>query len=423
VLHPFKTELGRLLLIALIVLLLGLASRSWGWALATGLAGYLLWLLWQLHLLDRWLSIGGAQPQSLAGVWRELGERMHRVSSREQERKERLAALIKRFRRTLEALPDPALILDPEGRVTWFNGAARRLFGFAYGGREARLDNALLQRLADEGAAQSVRFPAPVDARILLEARVVPLEQGESLLIARDITEQSRVQAMRRDFIANVSHELRTPLTVVTGYLDMLADEELPAELLEGILAANRQARRMGRIVADLLMLSRLEADDLPAPPLEPVAVASLLRELVTDAERLSGERDHTLLLSADAKTELLGSESELTSAFGNLIFNAVLHTPAGTAVSIYWGREDTGARLVVADQGPGIEPEHIRRLTERFYRVDKGRSRERGGTGLGLSIVHHVLRRHDARLDIQSTPGQGTRFVCHFTAARVRGL
>jgi two-component system phosphate regulon sensor histidine kinase PhoR len=210
---------------------------------------------------------------------------------------------------------------------------------------------------------------------------------------------------------------------VVTGYLDMLADEDLPPPLQEGVIAANRQAQRMGRIVGDLLMLSRLEAEDLPAPALEPVAVADLLQELKADAQRLSGERRHPIFLTADADVQLLGSETELTSACGNLIFNAVLHTPAGTAINIYWGREGDGARLVVSDQGPGIPPEHVLRLTERFYRVDKGRSRERGGTGLGLSIVNHVLRRHGGILEIDSTPGQGTRFTCRFEPARVRML
>jgi two-component system phosphate regulon sensor histidine kinase PhoR len=229
-----------------------------------------------------------------------------------------------------------------------------------------------------------------------------------------------QLQVVRRDFIANVSHELRTPLTVVKGYLEMLAEDPLPEEAREAVRASLRQAQRMERLVEDLLMLSRLELEEKP-PVNEEVAVATLLRGLAADAAKLCEHHgDHPLDLHLDESLALRGSESELASAFGNLLFNAVLHTPPGTPIELRWERTAQGARLVVADRGPGIAPEHLERLTERFYRVDKSRSRERGGTGLGLSIVRHVLLRHQATLKIDSAPGEGSRFLCLFPQERV---
>jgi ABC-type phosphate transport system substrate-binding protein len=242
------------------------------------------------------------------------------------------------------------------------------------------------------------------------------VEAGEN-----DNTELKRVEAVRRDFIADVSHELRTPLTVVAGYLEMLADEpNLPEDVHGALLASQRLAERMQSIVADLLMLSRLELEEDEPQAGEWVDVPELLQGLVQDARRLGDEAGHQIQLHADADLGLVGVESELGSAFGNLIFNGVQHTPARTPIDIYWGKNGDGARLVVADQGPGIAPEHLQRLTERFYRVDKSRSRDSGGTGLGLSIVRHVLKRHEAVIEIQSTPGEGSRFVCLFPASRV---
>ncbi len=424
----FRQELIRLALVAAGTILLGWISGAWALALLVGLGGYLLWQLRQLWLFEEWLLGVKRNRQRLRGVWREAADRIARIRQRARQRKKRLGRLLHRFHETLETLPDAAVILDGEYQILWFNSAARRLLGLAPGqrGRNPRLTRLLAGKgvrrwLADGPPEAPLQVTMEGPPLRELELRLLPFGDGQFLLTAHDITELQRVQAMRRDFIANVSHELRTPLTVVKGYLEMLADDRLPDHTAEAIRASLRQAQRMERLVEDLLLLSRLELEQSP-PEQEPVTVARLLQGLAEDAEKLCETHGpHPLTLRLDPDLGLLGSESELASAFGNLLFNAIIHTPAGTPVTLAWeGLPGGGARLRVEDQGPGIAPEHLERLTERFYRVDKSRSRERGGTGLGLSIVRHVLKRHQARIEIESEPDQGSRFSCLFPAERV---
>ncbi len=425
----FRQELIRVALVAAGVVLLGWISGAWVLALLVGLGGYLLWQLRQLWLFEEWLLGVKRNRQRLRGVWREAADRIDRIRQRARQRKKRLGRLLHRFHDTLETLPDAAVILDGEYQILWFNSAARRLLGLTPGhrGHNPRLTRLLagkgLRRwLADGIPDVPLQVTMEGPPRQELELRLLPFGDGQFLLTAHDITELQRVQAMRRDFIANVSHELRTPLTVVLGHLEMLAeDPEVPPDSRAALGASLRQARRMERLVADLLLLSRLESEEQPLAE-EPVAVPALLRQLVEDARRLDPDR-RPFDCRIDETLGVRGSESELTSAFGNLIFNAVIHTPPGTPVTIRWQAERGQPVFEVIDAGPGIAAEHLERLTERFYRVDKGRSRARGGTGLGLAIVRHVLRRHQARLEIDSQPGQGSRFGCRFPAARALRL
>ena len=424
----FNQELRRLLVIGLVVVLFGTLSGVWSLPIFIGLGGYIVWHLRQLYIMEEWLHGIVRDESHLGSIWSYIVAHMKKARSRARQRKKRLSRLLHRFYDTLEAMPDAAIVLQADLRVQWFNSAAHELLGIPLSARKHNRRVSRLVRNDDfrcwiqEGDfSQPLEMTSPASPARALQIRIVGFGEDQHLLLAHDITELKRVEAVRRDFIADVSHELRTPLTVVAGYLEMLAEEpELPEDIHEALIASRRQAERMQSIVADLLMLSRLELEEDEPQVGESVKVPRLLEGLVEDARRLSDEDGHLIQLHADEKLGLMGSESELGSAFGNLIFNAVQHTPWGTPIDIYWGRRGNGARLVVADQGPGIAPEHLQRLTERFYRVDKSRSRESGGTGLGLSIVRHVLKRHEATIEIESTPGEGSRFVCLFPAGRV---
>jgi len=423
----FRTELGRLLVISLVILLFGLLSDVWWLPILLGLGGYIIWQLTQLYQMEEWLHGVSRNEKHLRGIWRYMASRMRRISHRGRQRKKRLSRLLHRFYDTLEAMPDAAVVLKDDLRVQWFNAAAIQLLGLDVDARRkekrihALVEHPAFQDWVEEGAVDSpLEMPSPADPSRLLHLRMVSFGDRQSLLLAHDVSELKRVEAVRRDFIADVSHELRTPLTVVVGYMEMLSEEELPDDIHQALLSSRRQAQRMQSIVADLLMLSRLEMNADQPDDAEIVNVPDLLAGLVEDARRLSGEAGHSLQLHLDESLGLLGNENQLGSAFGNLIFNAVRHTPAGTPIDIFWSREGSGACLVVADRGPGIQAEHLQRLTERFYRVDKSRSRERGGTGLGLSIVRHVLRRHEAKIEITSVPSEGSRFICLFPGHRL---
>ena len=423
-----KAESWRLFVVSLLILLLGSMSGHWALALLLGLGGYILWQLYQMYKLENWLQSPGKLPADrLHGIWLYMANKMAQTLKRDRKRKKDLSRLVQRFHRAMEAMPDAVVVMEKNFVIQWHNQAARQLLGLppvkkASAKRMDKLNKAqhlgVYLKKGDFSAPLEMR--SPVDSLIELEIRIVKFGKGQLLLAAHDVTEAKRVQAVRRDFIANVSHELRTPLTVVSGYMELLESEELPEHALQAVIASRRQAERMQRIVTDLLMLSRLELGEEIALDAETVDVAQLLQGLVEDARRLSGDKQHEFSLEADESLQLMGSEAELSSAFGNLLFNAVIHTPAQTPIYVYWRKSLEGASLVVEDQGPGISPEHLQRLTERFYRVDKGRSRKLGGTGLGLSIVKHVLHRHAASIKIDSKPGVRTRFTCEFPAERL---
>jgi two-component system phosphate regulon sensor histidine kinase PhoR len=276
--------------------------------------------------------------------------------------------------------------------------------------------------LATGDFSRPLQMPAPVDDSIMLEVRIVPYGKGNLLLQARDITRLAQLETIRRDFVANVSHEMRTPLTVIHGYLETLADsgDRGLQPWLQIVNQMQQQSSRMQRIVEDLLLLSRLESTHQTERQ-EIVDVAALLAALKEEAEGLSGEQGHVIVLEVEPDLKIEGSTSELDSAFSNLVFNAVRYTPAGGEIRMrWWLEEEGGPCFSVTDTGIGIQAEHIPRLTERFYRVDVGRSRQSGGTGLGLAIVKHVLIRHDARLEIESEPGKGSTFTCRFPVSAI---
>jgi len=313
--------------------------------------------------------------------------------------------------------------LDQDNRILGFNPPSRQQLGLRQRDVGLSIDHLIRQPdfmtyLQAADWSRDIEVPASDDPSKILSVHVSPYGQGRRLLIARDVTRLQRLQAMRQDFVANVSHELRTPLTVLAGYIETLldTDEDLPEDLGRILQHMNQQSERMRRIVEDLLLLSRLETTSPSMDQFELVPVPAMLDSIAEVAEQVSGGEMHRLLREIDPGLRMYGMPRELDSLFSNLVFNAVKYTPAGGTITLRWGQDKRGLVFEVQDTGIGIAPHHIPRLTERFYRVDVGRSRSRGGTGLGLAIVKHVLLRHKGRLEVESTLGQGSVFRCIFS-------
>ena len=339
------------------------------------------------------------------------------MKKRAARRRSALFGLLRAFRDAAAALPDALVAVDDDKRILWFNAAAGPLLGLEHPSHlganlcEVVAIPAIGNWIESGGADVLTDVLAPKDPDVHLSLRLIPYAEDHALLIARDVSQLMRLEKVRRDFVANVSHELRTPLTVVHGYLDLIEPEQIPE--FESIMRELRnQSRRMTQIVEDLLTLSRLDAQD--ALTETRVAMRPLLGTLHRDAEGLSRGR-HTITVDIHGAHDLRGSPTDLYSAFSNLVSNAVRYTPVGGNIAIGWHSGPQGGRLSVRDTGHGISPQHLPRLTERFYRVSTSRSRESGGTGLGLSIVKHVLQLHDAHLDIESKLGRGSTFTCIF--------
>lgn len=428
--NPWTAEFWRIGGLAFLALLLGLPTGHVAFFLFLGTLGYLVWHLVNLFRLERWLREGKKfQPPDAAGIWGEVYHHFYRQQQRNRKRKRKLAAILSQFQEAAAALPDAAVVVRSSGEIEWFNEAATRLLGLHAQDVGQRVVNLVrhpaFTKLFAGGAGGPVadpsEFPSPVDGQLTLVARVVPYGKEQRLLVARDVTRLQRLEQMRRDFVANVSHELRTPLTVVTGFLETMNDGESPCarQWARSLQLMQQQTARMQGIVNDLLLLARLEAEDR-IPRSEPVAVPALLAAIREDAVALSGEKAHVIRLEAEPDLWLTGSEEELHCAFSNLVFNAVQYTPDGGEILIRWYADDAGAHLAVKDTGVGIPAHHIPRLTERFYRVDVGRSRASGGTGLGLAIVKHVLSRHEGRLHIESVIDEGSTFTCNFPPSLV---
>jgi two-component system phosphate regulon sensor histidine kinase PhoR len=392
----------------------------------------LVWQLFQLYRLERWLREDfHVQPPTTAplrpsATWKTVYQGAFRLRQRSRKRKRKLSRIIKQFRMAAAALPDAIVVLSDDDEVLWRNKAAQDLLGLS-ARRDIGLPVTSLVRhpqlvafLNQRTYESSVEFPSPVNADLILSVRIKPYGKKQRLLLATDISRVHRLEQIRRDFVANVSHELRTPLTVVSGYLETLLDHDDAqiAHWQQPLRRMQQQSNRMLRIIEDLLMLSRLETQ-IEGPPQRPVDVPAMLRAIAEDAIALSGERGHQIHVEADQALWLIGCEQELRSAFSNLAFNAVRYTPDGGHIAIRWFTNECGAHLEVEDDGEGIAPQHIPRLTERFYRLDRGRHRERGGTGLGLAIVKHVINNHNGQLRINSLVGIGSIFTCDFPPQR----
>ena len=396
--------------------------------LALALTGAIIALFVQLsylHQLGEWLHDpqSGRLPDGW-GAWTDVFARLYRMRREDERNQQELAEWLARFRQAMHLLPEGVAIMDDVLFLEWCNPAAERHLGLT------------MERDKGLRVTNLVRHPEFIDYIILgryeqpltlafrgrkIECRIIPFENRRQILVTHDATDTERVEAMRRDFIANASHELRTPLTVIVGFLEIAMSDPCmdTATRTAHLKLMTEQAERMQRLIGDMLTLSRLESDEFPLRR-ERVDVTALVESVAEEARALSGGR-HQIAVEIDGP-DVMGSVEELRSAFANLASNAVRYSPQGGTIRLSWKRGADDLQFAVADCGIGIDPQHISRLTERFYRVDKSRSRETQGTGLGLAIVKHVLLRHGGRLKICSTPGEGSTFTASLPNTSLQG-
>ena len=387
----------------------------------------LLHHLRNLSELYRWLQKPRVETVPAgSGAWEYVYSPLLRMLKRHRQNEVELNQALTSFQLAGAALPDAVVILDDENRIEWCNPRAEVFFGLDNRRDRGQQITYILRQPQFVEYLESGMFSEPMSLRVsgstgelVLAVQLVPYGDRKKLVLGRDITRWERLETTRRDFVANVSHEMRTPLTVVGGFLETLEDMQTPDPEMtrRSIKLMQQQTSRMTHLVEDLLTLSRLESTHNPLRE-EDVNIPELVKALHQDALLLSAGR-HRLKSRIDTPLWLKGNTDELRSAFGNLISNAVRYTPENGEIEIGWKEQDGRLAFYVQDTGIGIEPQHIDRLTERFYRVDRSRSRETGGTGLGLAIVKHVLNRHQARLDVQSTPGRGSTFAVVFPDTR----
>jgi two-component system phosphate regulon sensor histidine kinase PhoR len=425
----WRRELWRLAGVLGAALALGLLYDRPFILLFAGCVIYLLVTLHNLYRVEQWIHAGRDRPSpDSGGVVGDIVQQVHRLQRRNRERERRLGDILKQFHDSTQALPNATVVLNRSLEIQWLNEAASRLLGLsAKRDLGLRVDNILRGPVFRDYVAagnfdKAIEIASPIREGHALSVRLVPFGDGQLLLIAQDITERRQLEEMRRDFVANASHELRTPLTVISGYLERMveADGERPLkEWARPLASMLRQGRRMRKIIEDLLLLARLE-DDTVAESRESVAVAELIRDIVDEMAVIAEQKHQSIRVDADDGLCIAGNRDELRVAFSNLVQNAVRYTDEGGHVEVRWRRQDGVARFEVRDDGPGIAPHHVPRLTERFYRVDVGRSRATGGTGLGLAIVKHALERHGSTVQVESEVGRGSRFWCDFDADRL---
>ncbi len=384
------------------------------------ICGYLFWHLFQLSKLTAFLAAKTSLQRPFPpGIWGAVYEGVEALQIGEP-RRGRLSPYLERLRVAVDALPEAIVLLSRDHGVEWANGRADPLLGIS---DDVVPGDSFLELVPHEALAEYLRAntldqplvtPSPKDDSVILEIRVTHLMAGNrSLLVARDITRVHHLEYSQSDFVSNVSHELRTPITVFKGYLETLIDGLADSpEWTPSLVSMQQQTDRMQDIVNDLLILSRMQMVADPEAD-EVIYVTEVLEDLVEDARALSGESKHRILLERDASLGLCGNLETFRSIASNLLFNAVLHTPMRTEIRILWQTSPDGAILVIKDDGNGISPVHIPRLTERFYRVDASRSRRTGGTGLGLAIAEKALERLGGSLEINSKVGFGTTFKC----------
>lgn len=416
-----RVELQRIILLALA---LGIAGFFNGYIALTLLVGgglYMGWTLLKILRLYQWLDGGGQGiPPESTGVWGDISDQLYRLQKRNTRTRDDLRAVVKRIRKITSALDEGLIILDEERSVDWWNPAAAKLLGLRNEDLHQPITN-LLRTPAFVKFIQSGDFelplelPAPNEPQRLLQFSARVFGDNEIALVIMDITRLRQLEEMRKEFVGNISHELRTPLTVLTGYIETLQDQDmqnLPAAWPKALQQMGQQTERMNLLAEDLVMLSRLETTNEPLKV--PVNLDQLFAPIIDNAVALSGDT-HNITFTSCEQPLLEGDAKELHSALSNLVYNAVKHNPEGCDIAIVIKRNADALTVSISDTGLGIDPLHIPRLTERFYRADSSRATQSGGTGLGLAIVKHVLLRHNGELKIESTLGKGATFTCRF--------
>ncbi|WP_318445398.1 phosphate regulon sensor histidine kinase PhoR [Photobacterium leiognathi] len=415
----WKKLVWELILFYLPWIILGMIFGHLPWFL---LAATWIQLIWHFHnqlKMSDWLwKDRSLTPPSGSGSWEPLFNGMYRLQQRNRRRRKELTTLIRRFRNGAESLPDAVVVFRSEGNIVWCNKLAQQLLGLRWPDDAGQPISNLLRSpdfvryLSRQSFDTPLEITSPMNYDRTLELRIMRYTEGEYLMAVRDVSQLKQLEGMRRNFFANVSHELRTPMTVLQGYLEMSSDPDMLVGPMWGRAhgVMTEQLARMNALVEQLLTLSKIEA----APTIEledEVDVPAMLDILEKEAVSLSGDKNQQISFDVDHSLKVLGDDDQLRSAISNLVYNAVKHTPADADISVRWYRVANGARLEVTDSGEGIAAQHIHRLTERFYRVDKARSRETGGSGLGLAIVKHALSHHDSHLEIESELEKGSTF------------
>ncbi|WP_024870942.1 phosphate regulon sensor histidine kinase PhoR [Tolumonas lignilytica] len=400
------------------LIIIGALMGDWRLGLILALTYHIFWFYRYQKRLQDWLwNDRSLIPPQGPGTWELIFNGIYRLQQRHRARRRELASVIRRFREGAEALPDAAVVCRNDGAIIWCNKLAWQCLGFRWPEDSGQNISNLIRHPSFVSFLQQRKFseplvmPSPVNDDKILEARVMPYSDDQFMLVVRDVTHLKSVENMRKNFVANVSHELRTPLTVLKGYLEMLEDELPPPvrwKKMQQVML--EQTMRMDSLVDQLLTLSRIEvATDIDRSKV--VDVPKMLLMLQHEAKALSGSLRHELIFQIDPQLKVFGDEDQLRSAMTNLVNNAIKYTPAGRKITVDWCREGSSALFSVTDEGEGIALEHLGRLTDRFYRVDKARSRQTGGSGLGLAIVKHALSHHDSMLNVESTLGKGSRF------------
>ena len=413
--------------LALVAMVAGLAFGVLGWTLFAAAAAGLVHQHLGLRKFVRWAKKPLRRPKLANAGLQQASRSLRRSLKQARKRAHEALQQTSHFRGLTAALPDAAILVDAEGNIENFNNASGALLHLKRKDAGNNLGTLLrhpdaIRLLEQQTPDTTAEFSSPFVEGQRLELRRIPVAKNQDLILARDVTHLNRLLSMRQDFVANVSHELRTPLTIIVGYLEAIEDDDLDGATLRRLVGKlGSPTHRMQALVDDLLMLTRLESSPAPEPKdLAAVNVKQVVGSVVDDLAGLAGKR-HQINQRTPCGLRVLGIEKELHSACSNLVANAIKYSPKGGEVNISWTSDGDGATLEVSDQGVGIPPEHLSRLTERFYRVDMAGARVRGGTGLGLAIVKHVLKRHNSQLQIESEVGQGSRFYCHFQSGQLQ--
>jgi two-component system phosphate regulon sensor histidine kinase PhoR len=405
--------------------LLGIYIDHLELTLLVGALGLLSLHYWRLYKLNHWLwHSKKISPPKAWGIWSDIYQGVYSGNLKSRDKRKALGEVIRRFRQGSEALPDAAIVIDSSAEISWCNRLARIELGLSWPVDMGQKIYDCIDNKQFTEFYQANRFDkpleiiSPINPSKVLEFRFIPYEDEHVMVLIRDVTRLTQIEKMRKDFVANVSHELKTPLTVINGYLEMMPENgELPTGMMTKAISEMRsQSTRMQSLIEELLVLSRIEASTERTFE-KMINVPQLLWQIHAEAEALNRERFHKIFFDISPILYVYGIESELRSAFSNLIFNAINYTPNHGVIEVKWYLDGDQAKFSVRDNGDGIAAEHIDRLTERFYRVDKARSRTTGGSGLGLSIVKHVLSHHNSRLMIASDVGKGAEFSCRFSA------
>lgn len=422
-----KQDLRLLLFFIVIASFIGFGIGYLGICLLLAFATFFALQLRSLYLVNDWISNRPYDvPPNLSGIWGALLFNVYRAQRQERIVQAEMVGLIDRAQSSLVALDEAVILIDDNHQIEWWNLAAERLIGIQPHDRKRNILTILRQPSFLEYFNHIDQFPdglkikSSIHDEHYVQLKLTRFGSESRLLVAHDVTRMHNLEQMRKDFVDNISHELRTPLTVLSGYIETFTDQEdINPRWKRAFDQMQSQTRRMNALINDLLLLSRLENEKNIAKN-QIIEIPSLMNQLFDDAQAYNADYGHTLNLEIDSHCDLIGSDMELASAFSNLITNAIKYTPKGGAITIGWHDDGNHGYFTVEDTGIGIDPKHLPRLTERFYRVDSARSRQTGGTGLGLAIVKHVLMQHNAYLDIESKENQGSIFKAVFPKERL---